>query len=718
MRKRFAKQLFFITLTISIALFAWAGRSLAQDAIEIAVNDVQAQEGTTNLTLEVYLTLDAAADDLAVPESAVLLLDDGGRYPAQLSKPPYYVALVLDTSGSMSGALETVQQAIATLVEQAPPQTYFAVIRFDEDISLVQPFTNDPDAVVTAVNSIETGENGTCLYDATVTAVQSLEQVAGEVPQRALVLFTDGRDERRVGESGACSNYTFEQVVDYASNRQVPVPFYIAGLSGSPERVNLASLQQLADATNGQVSNNEAGMTALLHSLLDDIHRQWLARMTVQPSLGVHRGALLFTLDDQSQPPAVPVTFAASRSYVVTPPPLPPLELSVDNFTYNEVGDMYSFDVALSAPQQANSLGIDVLDADNVQVARSTQPGPLSSLQRLTLRTTDLDADGRYTMQVSPLSAAGRAIVNEDGSTPTATYEFTYNPPRPLRLNIDGVQVQDEPALFNLRTFRLEDDVSTLLLYLHVENGEQVTRYEGTLTGLQDNQQVGDSFTVPVDTSAVEPQTEVPAQLLAGTYTLALHALGEDGQRLASARYTFHAVNPDGALARAIKAWQANPLLWPLWLLPLLLAAYVFWRLGVRAGHRHKDDEEELEPEVEVTAVSAAPPALLKVLESPDATFANGNGIHITHFPYTIGREGCNLTIADDRHISRRHAEITFKDGIFYLTDFGSSNGTFVNEARCTPKEPTPLSADIGAKIRVGKTTVLSFKEEQLTMNN
>jgi len=191
-------------------------------------------------------------------------------------------------------------------------------------------------------------------------------------------------------------------------------------------------------------------------------------------------------------------------------------------------------------------------------------------------------------------------------------------------------------------------------------------------------------------------------------------AQGEDGQRLATTRYTFRTIVVDGALARAIKALRANPLLWLLWLLPLLLLAFVVWRLGVRTGRRRATAKDEPEPEPQTAVTTAtAPPALLHVLESPDTTFANSNGIHITLFPYTIGREGCNLTIANDRHISRRHAQITFADGIFYVTDFGSSNGTFINEARVTPKEPTPLSADIGSKIRVGKTTVLSFKEEE-----
>ena len=45
----------------------------------------------------------------------------------------------------------------------------------------------------------------------------------------------------------------------------------------------------------------------------------------------------------------------------------------------------------------------------------------------------------------------------------------------------------------------------------------------------------------------------------------------------------------------------------------------------------------------------------------------------------TIGREGCDMSVTDDVHLSRRHAKLSLeRDGRVLLMDLGSKNGTFV----------------------------------------
>lgn len=51
----------------------------------------------------------------------------------------------------------------------------------------------------------------------------------------------------------------------------------------------------------------------------------------------------------------------------------------------------------------------------------------------------------------------------------------------------------------------------------------------------------------------------------------------------------------------------------------------------------------------------------------------------------TIGREGTDVLLADDRHISREHALVEWRDGEVVLTDLDSKNGTFL---RITDDEP------------------------------
>ncbi len=703
------RRMAFLVLTLLIWLLP-GHTAVAQPTAVFSVSEVRVQEGTTSLSLELFLKL-AGASPGVVPQTADLLLDDGGRYPAQLSQPPYYVALVIDASGSMRSVLPRLQEALQALVAQAPPQIHFAVIRFDEQIHLVQPFTANHAQVATAIAAIEPGESGTCLYDATYTAVQSLEQIAGESPHRALLLFSDGRDERRQGFSEACSSYSLEQLLAYAGDRPTPVPIYAVGLGTTPGRVATNILRQMAQRTGGQLAD-ETLLATQVQTLLAEISQRWVARLSLQPPQGVRRGALLVTLSDQSLLAPVPVTFAASRSFVVTQPPPPPLALTIDNLVYDAATNLYRFDVSLSTTQGVGSLRIDVLDKNNVQVTRLLHNAPVLPVQTLALNGALLQAKEAYSLEVTPLSLSGRALWAENGRNLTARYPFTHNPPLPLRLSIDGVQQLDAPARLDLRSWRLVDDEAAVRIAFHVENGVQVARYEALLISLQTNQPLAAPFILPGAQTANGPLTaEIPIELASGAYNLLLHALAEDGQRLATTRYAFSAQTPDAPLWRAIKALQANPILWLLFLPPLLLLLLLAWWLGLMVGRSRRPLAP---PPLAQEAAKGAPPVRLQILETADPAFANGAGVQrVTRFPYTIGREGCDLTIAGDRHISRRHAQISYEGGIFYLLDFGSSNGTFVNEARVEANKPTPLSSDIGAQIRLGKTTLIAFAEEK-----
>lgn len=57
----------------------------------------------------------------------------------------------------------------------------------------------------------------------------------------------------------------------------------------------------------------------------------------------------------------------------------------------------------------------------------------------------------------------------------------------------------------------------------------------------------------------------------------------------------------------------------------------------------------------------------------------------------TIGRSSNNDIQIPEQHVSRQHAVISYRDGVFMINDLASSNGTFVNDQQV--KEPFPLFA-------------------------
>jgi type VI secretion system protein ImpI len=72
-----------------------------------------------------------------------------------------------------------------------------------------------------------------------------------------------------------------------------------------------------------------------------------------------------------------------------------------------------------------------------------------------------------------------------------------------------------------------------------------------------------------------------------------------------------------------------------------------------------------------------------------------------------IGRdEGCDWTIPDSaRHLSNQHALVTYRDGVYYLTDNNSSNGTFLAADR------TRLQEGQAKRIEHGSVYVLAHSE-------
>lgn len=53
----------------------------------------------------------------------------------------------------------------------------------------------------------------------------------------------------------------------------------------------------------------------------------------------------------------------------------------------------------------------------------------------------------------------------------------------------------------------------------------------------------------------------------------------------------------------------------------------------------------------------------------------------------TIGRDGRNIIVLGDEQISNKHAAISFADGSYWIEDFNSRNGVYVNGTRISRRE-------------------------------
>lgn len=79
----------------------------------------------------------------------------------------------------------------------------------------------------------------------------------------------------------------------------------------------------------------------------------------------------------------------------------------------------------------------------------------------------------------------------------------------------------------------------------------------------------------------------------------------------------------------------------------------------------------------------------------------------------SIGRATSNDIVVLDRHVSRQHAVITYRDGVFMISDLGSVNGSYVNDKRI--EQPFPLFAGDTIRLYVPTLRFMSANADDIT---
>jgi pSer/pThr/pTyr-binding forkhead associated (FHA) protein len=93
---------------------------------------------------------------------------------------------------------------------------------------------------------------------------------------------------------------------------------------------------------------------------------------------------------------------------------------------------------------------------------------------------------------------------------------------------------------------------------------------------------------------------------------------------------------------------------------------------------RLRDETEFPTDDGTLCYVSPPRPEHIRVLQILDGGIP-GQAVASPVDEITIGREGCDLTVADDPYLSRRHCKVSLdRHGRIELSDLGSRNGTFV----------------------------------------
>jgi Ca-activated chloride channel homolog len=157
---------------------------------------------------------------------------------------PITVVVMLDTSGSMTLALDLLRDGAEQFLIRLLPADKGRVGAFNDKIQFSARFTNDRDQLVTDMRNLDYG-NGTRLWDAIGASLDELKGVEG---RRVILVFTDGDDTgSRIGQGTVIERARADEVMIYAIGLESN---YFNGQSMVRTRPD-GGLRKIADETGG-----------------------------------------------------------------------------------------------------------------------------------------------------------------------------------------------------------------------------------------------------------------------------------------------------------------------------------------------------------------------------------------------------------------------------------------------------------------------------------
>jgi len=236
---------FRVTIAASLVL---AGAIVVASQAQRTAGDERVMVDTDLVTLSVSVT---NAEGQAIPgleKSAFTVFDN--KSPQTISffsddDAPASIAIVFDTSGSMSGRkIARAKEALADFIQTGHDRDEYFLIDFDSQARLLLDRTRDGDALLRKLTYAEPHGN-TALYDAVYLGIEKL--MRGAYQKRAIILISDGEDND--------SRYSFNEL--RRSLRESDVTIYAIGVSTNflPRKGGLngrETLEELASVSGGK----------------------------------------------------------------------------------------------------------------------------------------------------------------------------------------------------------------------------------------------------------------------------------------------------------------------------------------------------------------------------------------------------------------------------------------------------------------------------------
>jgi VWFA-related protein len=129
---------------------------------------------------------------------------------------PFDLLLLIDLSGSTAKVTDIIRAATKRFVATARTQDRVAIVAFSGTTSLISPFTSNKSALTTAVNSMQSPQGDTKLYDAINYALDYIEKESISTRRRAIIVMSDGLDSNLPNVAGSGSTLPYKTIYNRA----------------------------------------------------------------------------------------------------------------------------------------------------------------------------------------------------------------------------------------------------------------------------------------------------------------------------------------------------------------------------------------------------------------------------------------------------------------------------------------------------------------------
>ncbi|MGH9687029.1 MAG: VWA domain-containing protein [Candidatus Acidiferrales bacterium] len=197
---------------------------------------------------------------------------------------PLTLAILMDTSGSMSNTLSAEQDAASRFVREVIHKRDEAIVMsFDLDVNLLADFTEDPNVLENAIRSTrinaagpvitagtvpQNGVIGTDLYDAIYLACTS--ELSSQAGRKAIIVLTDAEDNG--------SKETLDDAIEAAQKADTVIHVILIVDPSATTGVGPGVAHDMAEQTGGRVIrvHNDSSLEKAFDEISEELRSQYV----------------------------------------------------------------------------------------------------------------------------------------------------------------------------------------------------------------------------------------------------------------------------------------------------------------------------------------------------------------------------------------------------------------------------------------------------------